>query len=180
MNDPYLTYSDYILWKTSNAKVLDLNDIIEFVTADDSELSELSDDEDIDKRDEVEPIAESGQSTYEDESTDADDDITLSAIGAAKKYDYWWRRADVMQCSRSFTGTFNDVPEKFLSPLDYFSKFFPDTLLEAIVDQTNLYSVQKSLKSVDTNVDKMKTLIGMEILMGIIKSPSYCNYWSRS
>ena len=180
MNDPYLTYSDYILGKTSNAKVLDLNDIIEFVTADDSELSELSDDEDIDKRDEVEPIAESGQSTYEDESTDADDDITLSAIGAAKKYDYWWRRADVMQCSRSFTGTFNDVPEKFLSPLDYFSKFFPDTLLEAIVDQTNLYSVQKSLKSVDTNVDKMKTLIGMEILMGIIKSPSYCNYWSRS
>ena len=180
MNDPYLTYSDYILGKTSNAKVLDLNDIIEFVTADDSELSELSDDEDIDKRDEVEPIAESGQSTYEDESTDADDDITLSAIGAAKKYDYWWRRADVMQCSRSFTGTFNDVPENFLSPLDYFSKFFPDTLLEAIVDQTNLYSVQKSLKSVDTNVDKMKTLIGMEILMGIIKSPSYCNYWSRS
>ena len=180
MNDPYLTYSDYILGKTSNAKVLDLNDIIEFVTADDSELSELSDDEDIDKRDEVEPIAESDQSTYEDESTDADDDITLSAIGAAKKYDYWWRRADVMQCSRSFTGTFNDVPEKFLSPLDYFSKFFPDTLLEAIVDQTNLYSVQKSLKSVDTNVDKMKTLIGMEILMGIIKSPSYCNYWSRS
>ena len=180
MNDPYLTYSDYILGKTSNAKVLDLNDIIEFVTADDSELSELSDDEDIDKRDEVEPIAESGQSTYEDESTDADDDITLSAIGAAKKYDYWWRRADVMQCSRSFTGTFNDVPEKFLSPLDYFSKFFPDTLLEAIVDQTNLYSVQKSLKSADTNVDKMKTLIGMEILMGIIKSPSYCKYWSRS
>ena len=61
---------------------------IEFVTADDSELSELSDDEDIDKRDEVEPIAESDQSSYEDESTDADDDITLSAISAAKKYDY--------------------------------------------------------------------------------------------
>ena len=61
---------------------------IEFVTADDSELSELSDDEDIDKRDEVEPIAESDQSSYEDESTDADDDITLSAISAAKMYDY--------------------------------------------------------------------------------------------
>ena len=95
-----------------------------------------------------------------------------------------------MQCSRSFTGIFNDVPEKLLSlftgifndvpekllsPLDYFSKFFPDTLLEAIEDQTSLYSVQKSLKSVDTNVDKMKTLIGMEILVGIIKSPSYRN-----
>ena len=48
------------------------------------------------------------------------------------------------------------------------------------MDQTNLHSVQKSLKSADTNVDEMKTLIGMGILMGIIKLPSYRNYWSRS
>ena len=48
------------------------------------------------------------------------------------------------------------------------------------MDQTNLYSVQKSLKSVDTNVDEIKTLIDMEILIGIIKLPLYCNYWSRS
>ena len=66
---------------------------------------------------------------------------------------------DVLQCSRSFTRTFNNVPEKLLSPLDYFGKCFPDTLLESIVHQTNLYSVQKSLKSVDKNVDEMKTLI---------------------
>ena len=55
---------------------------------------------------------------------------------------------DVLQCSRSFTGTFNDVQENLLSPLDCFSKFFLDTLLESIGHQTNLYSVQKSLKSV--------------------------------
>ena len=72
----------------SNTKVQDLNDIIEFVTADDSKLSELSDDENIDQHDEVEPIAESGQSTYEDESTDTEDDIPLSVISAAKKHVY--------------------------------------------------------------------------------------------
>ena len=44
--------------------------------------------------------------------------------------------------------------------------FFPGTLLETIVEQTNLHSVQKSLKHVDKNVDEMKNLIGMEILMG--------------
>ena len=75
MGDPYLTHSDYISEKMSTTKVRDLNDIIEFVTADDSELSELSDDEDIDQYDEVEPIAERDYSTYEDESTDAEDDI---------------------------------------------------------------------------------------------------------
>ena len=115
-----------------------MNEIIEFVTADDSELSELSDDEDIDQHDEVEPIAESDQSTYEDESMDAEDNIPFSAISAAKEHVYRWRKTDVMQNSRGFTWTFNDVPEKLISPLDYFSKFFSQTLLETILDQTNL------------------------------------------
>ena len=151
------------------------------MTADDSELSELPDVEDNDQHDEVEPIAaENDQSTYKDEPTDAEDAIPLTAISATKKHVYRWRKADVMQCSRSFTGAFNDVPEKLLSPLDYFSKFFPDSLLEAIVHQTNLYSVQKVLKSVDTCVDEMESLIQMEILMGIIKLPSYQNCCSRS
>ena len=63
----------------------------------------------------------------------------------------------MLQCSRSFRGTFNDFPEKLLSPLDYFSKCFSDTLLESIVHQTNLYSVQKSLKSVYANRDLRTT-----------------------
>ena len=140
MNDPYLTYSDYILEKMSKTKVWDLNDIIEFVTADDSELSESPDDEDIDQHDEEKPMAESDQSTYKDETPDAVDDISLSAISAAKKHVYRWRKVDLTQCTRRFIGTFNDVLEKFLSPFDYFSKFFPDTLLESIVHQTNLCS----------------------------------------
>ena len=73
------------------------------MTADDSELSELPDVEDIDQHDEVEPIAaENDQSTYKDEPTDAEDAIPLTAISATKKHVYRWRKADVMQCSRSF------------------------------------------------------------------------------
>ena len=82
VNDPYLTYSDYISEKISNTMVRDLNVTIEFVTVDNLELSESSDDED--QHDKVEPIAESDQSTYKGESTDAEDDIPLSAISAAK------------------------------------------------------------------------------------------------
>ena len=52
------------------------------MTVDNLELSESSDDED--QHDKVEPIAESDQSTYKGESTDAEDDIPLSAISAAK------------------------------------------------------------------------------------------------
>ena len=75
------------------------------------------------------------------------DDIPLSAISAAQKHVYRSSKVDVPQCSRSFTGTFNDVPEKCYHLLIILVKFFPDTLLESTVHQTNLQSVQKSLKS---------------------------------
>ena len=38
--------------------------------------------------------------------------------------------------------------------------------------QTNWYSVQKKSEICNTNVDEMKALIGIEILMEIIKLPS--------
>ena len=162
----------------SNAKIHNINDIIDYVTnADDSELSELSDDEDNAQQDEIQPGEESDLS--EEESTDDEDDNPLSLV-SDKKHTYRWRKGDAPMCNRTFTGTFNNIPEKLLSPLEYFSMFFPDTILETVVEQTNLYSVQKCLKSVDTNIDEIKTLIGMEILMGIIVLPSYRNYWSRS
>ena len=56
--------------------------------------------------------------------------------------------------------------------------FFPENLLLMIVDNTNFYSMQKNTKCVKTNVEEIKTYTGIKILMGIIKLPSYCNYWS--
>ena len=38
--------------------------------------------------------------------------------------------------------------------------------------------MQKNIKSVKTSVEEIKTYVGMQILMGIIKLPSYRNYWS--
>ena len=58
------------------------------MTADHSELSELSDDEDIDQHNEAELIAESDQNSYEVESINVEDDIPLSAISAAIKHVY--------------------------------------------------------------------------------------------
>ena len=63
---------------------------LKFVIDDDSKLSELSDDEDIDQNNEVELIAESDQNSYEIESVsyEVKDDIPLSAISAAIKHVY--------------------------------------------------------------------------------------------
>ena len=41
-----------------------------------------------------------------------------------------------------------------------------------------MYSVQKTGKNMNTNRQEIKTFIGMNMLMGIIKLPQYFDYWS--
>ena len=53
-----------------------------------------------------------------------------------------------------------------MSPLKYFTAFFNDELVDLVVHNSNLYSVQREGKS-NTNSNEMKTFIGMHILMGI-------------
>ena len=60
----------------------------------------------------------------------------------------------------------------------YFLSFFPDSLIDLVFENTNFYSVQKTGKNVNTNRQKIKTSIGINMLMGIIKLPQYFDYWS--
>ena len=66
-----------------------------------------------------------------------------------------------------------------MTPLQYFKLFFTDEAVALITEQTNLYSVQKSYKSIDVNAKEMETFIGTNMLMSIVKLPSYKNYWSQ-
>ena len=67
-----------------------------------------------------------------------------------------------------------------MTPLKYFYMFFPEALIQTVVTQSNLYSVQKSQKCVDTDEEEMKSFIGMHVLMGVVKLPSYLDYWNRT
>ena len=60
----------------------------------------------------------------------------------------------------------------------YFLSFFPDSLIDLVFENTNFYSVQKTGKNVNTNRQKIKTSIGINMLMGVIKLPQYFDYWS--
>lgn len=68
------------------------------------------------------------------------------------------------------------------SPYDLFNLFITDEMLSNIVFQTNLYAEQIHLetgkKFVPTNIDEMKTFLGINIFMGIKRLPSYRDYWS--
>ena len=82
---------------------------------------------------------------------------------------YRWRKHDTPVADRTFQGTFTEPREEELTPLQYFKLFLKDEILNTIVENTNLYSVQKSENSVNTNKDEISSFIGIYILMGIVQ-----------
>ena len=65
-----------------------------------------------------------------------------------------------------------------MTPIDYIEMFWKDDLNELISEQTNLYSVQQSGKSISTAPKEIEQLIGVQMQMSIIKLPRYDMYWA--
>ena len=64
------------------------------------------------------------------------------------------------------------LSDEWKTPLQYFSMFLTDNLTQDKVENTNLYSVQKTCKSVNTNIEEIKKIIGMNTITGVIPLPS--------
>nr|CAI5858404.1 unnamed protein product [Callosobruchus analis] len=98
--------------------------------------------------------------------------------GKKKKLDCCWTndrfafRVDIPE--DNFT-----TPDKMKTPYEYFQTFFSDDLLQMAVDNTNLYSVQQTGKSICFTVDEMRDFLAIQILMGIVEMPAYTDYWSQ-
>ncbi|VEN49496.1 unnamed protein product, partial [Callosobruchus maculatus] len=73
-----------------------------------------------------------------------------------------------------------DIPDNIENPVDIFLLLFSDQLLEKIVFETNLYATQKNLNipHVSTTIEEVKCFMGLNILMGVKRLPSYKDYWS--
>ena len=66
-----------------------------------------------------------------------------------------------------------------LTPLNYFQFFWKVSLHEVLVEQTNLYNMLKTGKSININKNEIKQFIGIQIYMSIIALPAYFMYWSE-
>ncbi|KAJ8967493.1 hypothetical protein NQ314_002808 [Rhamnusium bicolor] len=74
-----------------------------------------------------------------------------------------------------------NVPDNLETPLDFFLHLFSENLLNTLVFQTNLYAVQKHNKNnAPTTIEEIKCFLGINLLMGIKKMPSYRDFWSSS
>ncbi|KFM65266.1 PiggyBac transposable element-derived protein 4, partial [Stegodyphus mimosarum] len=76
-------------------------------------------------------------------------------------------------------------------PLEYFSLFFTDTVIQHIVTETNRFAhkflgntniseFSRANKYVDTNSEEIKTFLALLILQGILKKPKEAWFWSRN
>jgi len=64
------------------------------------------------------------------------------------------------------------------SPLEIFLYFFPEDMLDLLVQQTNKYIQENTQEKQLVIKEKLLIFLGINILMGIKKLPSYRDYWS--
>ncbi|KAK2710316.1 hypothetical protein QYM36_013836 [Artemia franciscana] len=62
-------------------------------------------------------------------------------------------------------------------PINYFTEYLTEDFFEITANQTNLYSVQKTGKSIDTNVVEMKKFFGIHVAMEVFNLLRYRMYW---
>ena len=94
---------------------------------------------------------------------------------------YRWRKTEPPAIDASFKGhEFKDPPDEAenITPQTYFCVFFADNILDHIVEQSNLYSVQKTGKNVNTNREEIKLLIGIQIRIPIVRKTVHRHYWA--
>ena len=177
-----------------------LEDVLDYVwNGNDSEISDLSDEESENEADfeincihEHEPIMNNEPESDDNKSDDDDEDDNIPLIQLADNlsdtnkfiqksvnHNYRWRTRNVPVAPYVFENQFTAPPGIPFTPMKYFSSFLAEEAIKFIVDSTNLYSVQKTGKSVDVTVDEMKSFIGIQIIMDIVRMPRYDYYWSR-
>lgn len=70
------------------------------------------------------------------------------------------------------------MSDNILTPMDYFMHFFSNDVINLLVEQSNLYSMQKYSKPLSTTSNEIKDFLSIQLWMGIVKMPSYVDYWA--
>ena len=126
----------------------------------------------------------------EDEASESGDKSEQEATQTAQKNTqkkqkrlYRWHSREPPVVDDAFYGNgFSPPPENFeeLTPLWYFEQFWDENITKTLVNQTNLYSVQKTGTSVGTTKEEMEQLLGIQMKMGIVKMPNILCYWAEA
>lgn len=165
-----------------------------------SDLEQLEEEEEEDDDDDEEWIP---QAMHDDGSSDSSDEedyqvesVVQSSIEVevpttqdtfkkqsvkdnAKKKEYSWRKKQFQPPSVDFIASDEEGTEDRCNwtPYMYFKQFVTDEMLQETAEQTNLYSVQKEGKSVNTTAKEIEKVLGMYMHMGLVQMSCVRAYW---
>lgn len=95
-----------------------------------------------------------------------------------------WDKDNEMFTNPVFLSDSNLAPHILMmenkSPYNIFLEMFPDSLIDTILFQTNLYAQQSQKPYTPATKQELKTFLGVNILMGLKRQSSYRDYWSSS
>lgn len=104
-----------------------------------------------------------------------------SSSSSLNRRDTMWRKKNIEPVDTTCTIEALD-PNIYgeLGPLKYFQQFVDDDVIKHIVEQTNLFAVQRNVTTnFHTTEREMRAFLGVSILCSIVKMPSYRMYWSH-
>lgn len=117
-------------------------------------------------------------------SDDVDDDLhDTPLIYRSDKKTFPWKLNHKQVDKVPFIEDTNNVFNGISTPTDMFFLLFPQELIDDIVYQTNLYVVQNNnggTVKFPTNAKEIRNFLGMNIIMGVKRLPSYRDYWSAN
>lgn len=119
----------------------------------------------------------------EDAGEDADSSTKLPQVDdrtkkSSKKKAQLWTHDDILSLQAEYNEEFGSPPDELPSPYQYFKLFCDNSAFQNFADQTNLYSVQTTGNCAKTTAKEMEQFVGIHVISGIVKMPSYKNYWS--
>ncbi|XP_046389336.1 piggyBac transposable element-derived protein 3-like [Ischnura elegans] len=89
-----------------------------------------------------------------------------------------WEKSELKFLVPENDEIFIEYSHEEMTPINYFKLFCDDRMISDMSKQTNLYSVQKTGSSLNTNSVEMEQFLGINLLSGIVKMPSYRMYWA--
>lgn len=122
-------------------------------------------------------VAPSGNS--DNDSDDGDDGPLKTGLAQQEKI---WSKRVRSNFDPDFTENVGpkNISDEVKTPGDVFLCLFSEKLIDTMVEQSNLYCTQKGIKFDPFTNQEVKNFLGLNLMMGVKRSPSYRDYWSSN
>ncbi|XP_051515101.1 piggyBac transposable element-derived protein 3-like isoform X1 [Myxocyprinus asiaticus] len=164
--------------------VYSVQDVLAIIQNGESDFELDSDDSDASDRETDEDAGEVDRENQQptDCPDDHYEDIELQPKKPTMPRDrYRWLKRDFVSPNTDFSGpdvTSGDV--SIHTPLEYFQRFVSEDMLQALTQNTNEYSFQKTGRSVNTNKKEIEKVIGIYLKMGLVQMSGVSMYWETA